>query len=811
MNPKKDKLRACFAMKKKIINFKDKLLIKAKQFFEFVKKHPFKSFFYTLGFGFIFSIFLILLIYFGAFGKLPTKAYLKQLKNPITSTLYASNKEAIGYYYLQNRSNVDSTQLLPALKNALIATEDSRFYSHKGIDYRSYARVFVKSILLGQNAGGGSTITQQVAKNIFGRQKQFFLSTPINKIRELFIARRLESIYTKEDILLLYFNTVSFGENLYGIEKASQRFFDKSPEKLTVTESATLVGLLKAPSYYNPRNNPERAVERRNVVLSQMEKYGFLTSEEKDAAIVPLKLNYQLPQKSSSFSSYFKDLVAEEFSVWAEENPADDGHIYDLEADGLSIYTTLNISIQEYAETALNRQIISLQKLMDEYWDAATIEGGKDSLIKKLVNQNLDIKNLKDQGKTAEEINGFIQQKKNRKYWLVGEGYKNQLQSLEDSISKSISRLHASVLVLSSTSGRIMGYVGGIDYGFSQIDNIITPRQVGSTFKPITYLAALEAGQDPCNYYDNRLLTYSKYEDWQPRNAGGGYGGSYSMHGALTNSINTVSVAIQLRTGVERVLAQAKKMGIEASLPPVPSIVLGTADISLLEMVTAYASIANGGNKIKPFAIERILDDNGTVLYEAKPAYYGRVASNQHIKELQKMMRQVVTSGTASRMWGYDIPYNLIGKTGTTQNNGDGWFIGASPELVVGSWVGTYDKRVQFSTTRMGSGANTALPIVASIFKNLSYWKRPILTNFQYDFDYFPCPPFMELQATEAYEFAKADTLYLQNLRLRDSLDILSRMPIVIDSIQGLVPIPIKGDSIVIDSLKTNLNEVLKN
>jgi len=801
----------CFAMKKKLINFKDKLLVKAKQVFEFIKKHPFKSFFYTLGAGFLFLIFLIFLIYFGAFGKLPTKAYLKQLKNPITSTLYASNKEAIGYYYLQNRSNVDSTQLLPALKNALIATEDSRFYSHKGIDYRSYARVLVKSILLGQNAGGGSTITQQVAKNIFGRQRQFFLSTPINKIRELFIARRLESIYTKEDILLLYFNTVSFGENLYGIEKASQRFFDKPPEKLTVTESATLVGLLKAPTYYNPRNNPKRAVERRNVVLSQMEKYGFLTSEEKDAAIVPLKLNYQLPQKSSSFSSYFKDLVAEEFLVWAEENPADDGHIYDLEADGLSVYTTLNISIQEYAETALNLQIISLQKLMDEYWEAATIEGGKDGLIKKLINQNLDVKSLKNQGKTAEQITEFIQQKKNRKFWEVGKGYKNQLQTLEDSITKSINRLHASVLVLSSTTGRIMGYVGGIDYGFSQIDNIKTPRQVGSTFKPITYLAALEAGQDPCNYYDNRLLTYSKYEDWQPRNAGGGYGGSYSMHGALTNSINTVSVAIQLRTGVERVLAQAKKMGIEAELPPVPSIVLGTADISLLEMVTAYASIANGGNKIKPFAIERILDDNGTVLYEAKPAYYGRVAINQHIKELQKMMRQVVTSGTASRIWGYDIPYNLIGKTGTTQNNGDGWFIGSSPELVVGSWVGTYDKRVQFSTTRMGSGANTALPIVASIFKNLSYWKRPILTNFQYDFDYFPCPPFLEFNATEAYEFAKADTLYLQNLRLKDSLDILSRMPLVIDSIQGLTPIQIKGDSIVIDSLRTNVNKVLEN
>tara|TARA_R110002051_G_scaffold323119_1_gene415730 strand:- start:5618 stop:8005 length:2388 start_codon:yes stop_codon:yes gene_type:complete len=793
----------------KLKNLRNQMAVKATKVFGFIKKHPFKSIFYFLGTGLVFLIFFVVLIYFGAFGKLPTKEYLKQLKNPITSTLYASNKEAIGYYYLQNRSNIDSTQLTEGLKNALVATEDSRFYSHKGIDYRSYGRVFVKSIILGQNAGGGSTVTQQVAKNIFGRQKQFFLSTPINKIRELFIARRLESIYSKEDILLLYFNTVSFGENLYGLEKASYRFFNKAPEALTLTESATLVGLLKAPSFYNPRTNPERAVLRRNVVLSQMEKYGFLTSEEKQAAIVPLKLDYQAPQKTSTFSSYFKDLVAEEFSKWAEDNPAEDGHIYDLEADGLSIYTTLNTSIQNYAETALNRQIESLQKLMDQYWDAATIEGGKDSLLQKLVNQNLAVKNLKQQGKTKEEIDVFVQKKQNRKFWIVGEGYKNQLQTLEDSIAKSINRLHASVLVLSSTSGRIMGYVGGIDYGFSQVDNIKTPRQVGSTFKPITYLAALEAGQDPCNYYDNRLLTYAKYEDWQPRNSGGGYGGSYSMHGALANSINTVSVSIQLRTGIERVLAQAKKMGIETELPEVPSIVLGTADISLLEMVSAYASIANGGSTIKPYAIERILDDSGTVLYEAKPAYYGRVASNQHIKELQKMMEGVVSSGTASRMSGYAIPYNLIGKTGTTQNNGDGWFIGASPELVVGSWVGTFDKRVQFSSTRMGSGANTALPIVASIFKNLSYWKRPILTNFQYSFDYFPCPPFLEFDATEAYEFAKADTLYLKNLRIRDSLEILSKMPVAIDSIQGIVLPDVKTDSIPFDSLKISLTPEL--
>jgi len=772
----------------------------------YVRKHPFKSLLFAGIAGFTSLFLLFLIIYLGAFGKLPTKAYLKSLKNPVTSTIYASDKEPIGYYYLQNRSNADSSQIRSSLKEALVATEDVRFYQHGGIDYRSYARVLIKSIILQQNAGGGSTITQQVAKNLFGREEQFFLSTPINKIREIFIARRLESIYDKEDVILLYFNTVSFGENIYGIEKAAFRFFNKVPEELTLSESATLVGLLKAPSYYNPRRFPERAEQRRNVVLSQMLKYNYITEEAFAEAQIPMKVDYQTPKKVSSFSAYFKDYVATEFAVWATENPAPDGHIYDLEADGLNIYSTLNVNIQKYAESALHRQADNLQKLMDTYWASATTEGGKEVLLKKLVDQNNEVRQMRLSGITESAIEAFVEEKQNRKYWVIGKGYEDQLQSLEDSIVKSINRLHAGVIAVSSTSGRIMGYVGGIDYGFSQMDNVTTPRQVGSTFKPITYLAALQAGEEPCNYYDNNLVTYSKYEDWRPRNSNNKYGGSYSMYGALVNSINTVSVTLQLKTGIERVLEQAKRMGIESELPNVPSIVLGTADISLMEMVTAYASISNGGNKIKPYAIDRIEDEQGNLLYEAKPLYLGRVASTENIKSIQKMMEGVIKEGTGSRLVGYEIPYNLIGKTGTTQNNGDGWFIACSPELVVGSWVGTFDKRVQFASTSMGSGSNTALPIVASVFKNLSYWKRPILSNFEYGFDYFPCRPFVELNAQEAYDYAQKDSTYLQELRVRDTLAILVDAPISVDSIQGIVPGEIAFDSIDQDSLSIDLN-----
>ena len=440
------------------------------------------------------------------------------------------------------------------------------------------------------------------------------------------------------------------------------------------------------------------------------------------------------------------------------------------------------------------RQMESLQKLMDQHWEALSTEGGKEALLKKLLNQTAAVKQWKAQGKSDLEIQKLIAVKKSRIQWTLSDGNIQKVQSLKDSIAGAINRLHTGLLTISSQTGRIMGYVGGIDYGMSQRDNILEKNQVGSTFKPITYLAALEKGKNPCNYYDNNLVSYADYKDWKPRNSNGQYGGSYSMHGALANSINTVSVRIQIETGIEPVKALAKNMGITATLPSWPSIVLGTADISLFEMVTAYASISNGGRRVQPFAIERIEDDNGTVLYQAKPPYGDRVASEVNTKRLQQMMGSVLTEGTAGRIQGYGIPNNLIGKTGTTQNNGDGWFIACSPEIVVGSWVGTYDKRVQFKTTNMGSGANTALPMVASVFKGMSAWNTSILTNFVYEKDYFDCPPFLEMSPSEAAEFAKTDSTYIMQRRFKDSIfDIGIKLS---DSILNL---PLK--TIEIDSL----------
>ncbi|MDP5092035.1 MAG: transglycosylase domain-containing protein [Polaribacter sp.] len=757
----------------------------SKKTIQFIIKHPFKSAFYGFSSICVFILLVFILTYLGAFGKIPKKAELKILKNPITSTLYSSQKTVLATYFFQNRSNIDSTELNNYLIDALVATEDVRFYDHKGIDYKSYARVIIKSVLLQQGKGGGSTITQQIAKNIFGRKKQYLFSTLINKMREVIIARRLEKVYTKNELLLLYFNTVSFGENLYGIEKAAQRFFNRTPKKLSLAECATLVGVLKAPSFYNPRNQPERSENRRNVVLSQMVKYGYITEEEAEKQKKPLKLRYVAPAKISSIANYYKEFVQKEFNAWAEKNPSEDGHIYDLELDGLKIYTTINPSVQTYAENAMKRNMDRLQKLMDLYWTSATTQGGKEAFIEKLVNNHPEVKALKAANKSQAEIKEFVSKKVQRKYWEIGEGYQNKMQSLQDSIISAINRLHTGILVMNSKNGSILGYLGGIDYGFSQYDQIQNKKQVGSTFKPITYLAGLESGIDPCDFFDNQPFTYKKYDNWKPRNANGSYGGSYSMYGALANSVNTASVAIQIRTGTNRVVEQARKMGIEAKIPKVPSIVLGTADISLYEMVKAYASISNGGNQVNPYIIERIEDHNGVVLYKAAPKYNGRVASYNSIKNLQKMMEFATTNGTGASIQNYQIPYNIIGKTGTTQNNGDGWFIGCSPEIVVGAWVGTLDKRVQFNSTRVGSGASTALPMVASIFKSMSGWRNPILTNFTYDFKYFSCPPFSEFSSEESNATFKNDSTYLRSLLVRDSILEAEKLRLL-DSIQQL-------------------------
>jgi penicillin-binding protein 1A len=670
-----------------------------------VRAHPWKSVVIAAGsMGLLFVVFVVM-IYMGAFGKLPTERQLRLVKNPLASSIHSSTGEVIGHYYIQNRTNIDSTEIPDHLKQALLATEDIRFYEHSGIDWRSLGRVFVKTLVLqDRSAGGGSTLTQQLAKNVFGRERRFFLSTPINKIREMFIARRLERIYTKDEILLLYLNTVSFGENLYGLEKASVRFFNTKPRDLDVLQSATLVGVLKAPTYYNPRNYPERAQTRRDLVLSQMAKYGYLEDEVRgELENQPVELKYTVPRVKPSFAAYFKRHLENEFNEWAADNKAPDGSVYDLYTDGLRIFTTIHTDIQISAEKAQTDHLTLMQAYFKDGWDARSWPGGRDSLLRHMVFSHPVGKGMLERGASKDAVWAAFQDKDMRTVWTP-EGLDERVVSRLDSIVLELTILHAATVVLNAQDGRILGYVGGKDYGYSQMDQIEIPRQVGSVFKPVAFLSALEQGGDPCAEYENVLASYPQYEGWMPRNADHNYGGTYTMFGALCHSINTVSVQIMLEAGVRSVVRLIKRLGITSEIPEVPSLVLGTADISLMEMTQVYGLFANGGHRITPYSIVRIEDEFGEVIYQAPPGVGvgPQVVEDTLIQTLQKMLQCVNVSGTGGRMQGYGIPYDLIGKTGTTQNNSDGWFFAASPEVVAGTWMGTHGQAGPFPIYQAG-------------------------------------------------------------------------------------------------------------
>jgi penicillin-binding protein 1A len=713
--------------------------------------HKRKTIFYLFCGGLASVGLLILAIWLGVFGQLPSTDSLRQLRNPVATTIYGANKEAMGSFYLQNRSNVDSAEVNQLLRDALVAVEDIRFYEHRGIDYRSLGRVLFKSILMANaSSGGGSTITQQLAKNVFGRKKRFLLATPINKIREMFIARRMEKVYSKDEILLLYLNTVMFGENLFGIEKASQRFLNKDPLELDLTEAALLVGLLQAPNAYNPRKNPERALKRRNIVLSQLLKYGKIEEAAFQEAIdSPIKLNYQTPKFTATYAAYYKVFLRQEFEVWAAEHPKPDGSIYDLDSDGLKIYTSLYPAIQQSVEKAQEGNMRRLQKVFDDNWDVSVEGISRDSFLRKLMWQDQYVEDLRSRGLTDAEIEVKFSAAGEKVIWSW-DGFKTVNMNFRDYIVQELTRLHSGVLALDNRSGRILAYVGGNDYDYSQYDQIEIPRQIGSVFKPLVYLAGLQKGLSPCDFYSNERRTYSRYEGWTPRNANGQYTGSYSMWGALANSVNTVSAEVMMATGIERTIKLAQRAGISSELPEVPSLVLGTAELTLQEMVGAFAYIANGGGAVTPYSIVRVEDENGKEIYAAPYTNATRSEAAEPFQQVRKMMRAVLTEGSGARINAYTIPYNIIGKTGTTQNNADGWFIASSPEVTVGAWVGTLDKRVHFKSARLGSGSNTALPIVGRIFADLSLWRTPILSDFTYTIPEFDCVSTSELPPAEA-------------------------------------------------------------
>jgi len=676
---------------------------------------------------------LFLLVRLEIVTELPSQSDLKSIENPEASELYSGDGTLIAKYFIENRTNLEYEDLNPFFIDALIATEDVRFRKHSGVDFRSLGRVLIKTILLQKrSSGGGSTLTQQVVKNVFPRENFKFLSSVLNKFREMIIARKMEKVYSKDEILLLYTNTVSFGERVFGLETAAKRFFNKSSQDLLLEEAATLVGILKAPSYYSPRRYSDRAESRRNVVLSQMAKYDMLARSTKDElSKLPLKIDYQKSVQKNEFARYFKNQVRREFASISEKLSKADGSKYDIYKDGLKVYTSLDLDLQLAAEKNMQKHMHQLQRQFDTSWEGGKKFGKDTRIIDEHIKRQSLYKSLKKAGKSSKEILTEFTTPEERDYW-TWKGYETRRGTRIDSIKHYLSLLHTGVLAMEPKTGFVKVWVGGNDYSKFQYDRITEARQVGSTFKPIVYLTALENGGDPCAAYPNELRTYKDYKDWTPKNSSGEYGGELSMIQALINSVNTVSVQVLFEAGIPSIIKQAKKMGIENKLAEVPSIVLGTSDISLKEMVQVYACLANQGMKPELKSILKVETRDGEILYEADlSSYQERVAEPENVDAINRILHQVNIEGTGRRMYNvYDIKKPISGKTGTTQNQSDGWYIGYTPDLVIGAWVGTEDRRIHFRSLSMGAGSNTALPLVGSLFEYADY--RDMLNDNQY-------------------------------------------------------------------------------
>lgn len=658
------------------------------------------------------------LIYWGAFGPIPDQSELVQIRNATASVIYDYNRQPLGRIFAENRTNARYSEFPENLVNALIATEDARFFEHEGIDPRSVARVLVKSVLLGdRSAGGGSTLSQQLAKNLYGRSGSGSFSLAISKLKEMIIATRLEDAYSKNQLIELYLNTVPFSENIYGIETAAERFFNRPVSELQTHQSAVLVGMLKANTYYNPRLHPDHALNRRNVVLAQMERYDYLDATERDSLMaLGLDLDYFNPARDG-LAEYYLDEVKRQVNEILKESGYDEE--YDAQTDGLRIYTTLDRMLQEQAEAAYDKHLNQLQRLFNSHWqDREPWQENRNLLINELKKSNRWASAAR-KAMSDEEIMELMKEEAPRLlYHHSGDTVMNI--SVIDSVSYYLRLLRSGMVALNPQTGAVLTWIGGRDFSFMPYDHVLSHRQAASTFKPIVFAACLKAGIEPCTYWENELREYPEHEGWTPRNYDNKYGGFYSMAGALKKSVNVATVQAMFEVGVEPVHQLALELGFSPNLPVDPSIALGTGGVSPLELARAYAAFANGGVSYQPFMVERITDAQGKVLYQKTRQEGTRVISEETAALMNAMLMKVVKEGTASRLISdYGLSIELAGKTGTSQDYSDAWLVAYNPGIVAATWVGGIYPIIRFRTGTYGSSSRQALPMLAYFFQSV--------------------------------------------------------------------------------------------
>ncbi|MDO9581148.1 MAG: transglycosylase domain-containing protein [Bacteroidales bacterium] len=658
-------------------------------------------------------VMFIIFTYCGAFGHLQNRKELLNYKNATASIVLSAEGELIGKFFSENRTNIAYEQIPLHIVKALIATEDTRFYEHNGIDSRSLFRVLFKSILFNnKSSGGGSTISQQLAKNMFGRKNFGPLTFPVSKIKETVLAHRLEESFSKEEILTLYLNTVSFGENIFGIEAAAGRYFNKKVELLNLEESATLIGMLKANTFYNPRLHPENALTRRNVVLSQMKKYKYLKPSEADSlSTLPLIQNYANIEAGGP-ADYFLVRVKNDAEQILLKIDSLTGKKWDVEEDGLIITTTLNLSLQNYAVESFHDHLSVMQKRL---WDQYQGSSG-ERLIEEITDRELKRLNLTHREK---EIN--VRQ------IFDWDGSHSDLILVVDSLKQALLILHAGMLAIDPLSGAVKAWVGGIDFKSQPYDQIYARRQLASTFKPVLYAEALEEGIEPCQYIDNDSIILSGFEDWSPENYDHSYGGRYSVAGALVKSMNVPTFSLFLNVDFEKLDSLWKKMGFSFTLNNTPSLALGTAEANIMEAAIAYSTFANGGLKITPQSIISIKTPDGGIIYENEfSEVKERILTERSSLLMSAMLQKAIMEGTGvsmSSVFGVNLP--LAGKTGTSQNYADAWFATFNPKLVIISRVGASTNAIHFNNGSNGSGSALALPLVALTLKKVQM--NPVL------------------------------------------------------------------------------------
>ena len=670
----------------------------------------------------------------GAFGPLPSFYQLESPKNSLASEVYSEDSVLLGKFYIVDRSNISFDQIPQHTVDALLCTEDIRFYQHSGIDVRGLLRVFYKTVMLGQKAGGGSTITQQLAKNLFHERESSFIGRVKQKLKEWVIAVMLEKSYTKEEIITMYLNTVPFSNNAHGIKAASRVYFNSSPDSLKVQEAAVLVGMLKGSTMYNPIRNPERSKGRRDVVLKQMERYDRLTPDEVDSIqALALETRFYRLDHNEGMATYFREYIKSITKEWAKESENVSGDSYNIYEDGLKIYTTINSKMQKYAEDAVKESMKDLQKQFYNHWkskrpwNSLTKEKnnktwkGTNELFYRGIRKSDRFISMKNQGISEKKIKESFEKPTEMRVF-TWQGEKDTVLTPMDSIAHYMMFLNAGFMSMDPKTGYVKAWVGGIDFKHFKYDNVRmeAKRQVGSTFKPFVYMVAVQNGWSPCRKVPNAPVTFEDFDGWTPDNVGNKFDGQMvTLKTGLANSINRVTAYLMKQITPEPVVNMAHLMGIESHIDPYPSICLGTPDISVYEMVGAYTTFANKGFYSKPICITKIEDKNGNIIKRFSPSPH-EVISEQNAYAMITLLKEVTNHGTGTRIrYKYNLTAEIAGKTGTTNDNSDGWYIGVTPNLVSGAWVGGDEKAVRFRSTRLGCGANMALPIWANYMEQV--------------------------------------------------------------------------------------------